>query len=152
MGLFFIGVELLLNKFTNRSSVSIDDSMLFDEFNCLKQYVNEEKINEWRELKTPVDQRWVECFKHFETKQVPCANLKLLAELVHSLPGTNAPVERVFTLMNNFWTANKSQLKVETMKCMLLLKCNVNLSCAQFHDTIKVNSNLVKAIHSSDKY
>lgn len=143
------GVEVLSNTL---KSVVIDDNKLFDEVNCLKKYVTNEKVSEWSELKTSVDQRWVEVFLHFEKKNIPYENLRYICELLLCLPGTNAPVERVFTNMNNMWTENKSQLSVKTLRAMLMLKCNVGLSCDKFHDKIKGEPALLKDIHSSKKY
>ena len=38
------------------------------------------------------------------------------------LPESRAPVERIFSVMNNMWTKEKSRLSVETMKAMLIVR------------------------------
>lgn len=60
--------------------------------------------------------------------------------------------ERVFSLMNNLWTSEKSGLKPETVKQMLITKCNLDCNCLEFHDILLGNRKLLKAIHSSEKY
>jgi len=44
------------------------------------------------------------------------------------LSGTNAPVERVFPLMNDLWTENKSQKSHEIVKSVLITKVNLAIS------------------------
>lgn len=59
--------------------------------------------------------------------------MKLVAEFALCLPGTNAPTERVFSLINT-WTPDKSQLKVDTLKHMLVVKGNFSDLCDNFYD------------------
>ncbi|MGH0141232.1 UNVERIFIED_CONTAM: hypothetical protein FKN15_073117, partial [Acipenser sinensis] len=42
-------------------------------------------------------------------------------EFVLCLPGTSAPVERVFSLMNAAWSPDKACLSVTTIKAMLFV-------------------------------
>lgn len=69
-----------------------------------------------------------------------------------ALPGTNAPVERIFSLMNDCWTDSKSQLKEDVMKSMLILRTNFNCTCQEFHNMLSKNQHLLNQIHSSAKY
>lgn len=133
----------------------INDNELFDEISYIQRYVTAEKINEWStpSAQVPVEKRWMEIFQHFANHYVPCDNVKLMAEFTLCLPGTNAPTERVFSLINNIWTPDKSQLKVETLKHMLVVKCNyTNYSCNEFYDMLSQNSDVLSAIHSNQKY
>ena len=76
-------------------------------------------------------------------------NIKL-PEFFFCFPGTNAATERVFSIMNNFWTSDKTQLKVDTG--ILISKINFNLSCTDFYKKIKNEKEVLKNIHSSQKY
>lgn len=68
-----------------------------------------------------------------------------------TVPGTNAPTERVFSLMNAMWTADKTALKVDTLHAMLQVKFNMG-KCERFLDILNHDPELVKKIHTSEKY
>jgi hypothetical protein len=62
-----------------------------------------------------------------------------------SLPGTSAPVERVFSIMGgNIWPAERGRLSLFTVKHMLNVKINSELSCCEFYDVIKTNKPFLK--------
>ncbi|KAK8758592.1 hypothetical protein V5799_003777 [Amblyomma americanum] len=142
-------VELITSEFNH---VTVDENAMFDEINNVSHYVTAEKIKEWKTQKISVGERWVEILGHFEKNDVPCENLKTVLEYCMCLPGTNAPVERVFSLMNKIWTAEKTQLKVATLKAMLVLKVNVRMTCEQYFAHLCKKEHLLKKIHSSQKY
>jgi hypothetical protein len=56
-----------------------------------------------------------------------------------SLPGTSASVERVFSIMGNIWSAERGRLSVSTVKHLLNVNINSDLSCCEFYDVIKTN-------------
>ncbi|KAF2905628.1 hypothetical protein ILUMI_00548 [Ignelater luminosus] len=123
-------LEFISEHFTAND---IDESALFDEVTLIKNYATEQKIKEWQEMKTPIDLRW-------------------LLEFALCLPATNAPTERVFSIINNVWTPEKSQLTVETLKAMIVVRCNLGGSCEEFLLKIQDNSGLLKKVHSAEKY
>lgn len=47
--------------------------------------------------------------------------------------GTSAVVERLFSLINNYWTDDKSRLTVDTVKSWLAIKHNCKMTCEEFH-------------------
>ncbi len=63
---------------------------------------------------------------------VPCNNLNLIVQFILCLPGTNAATERVFSLVNDLWTEKKSQIKVETLKDLLQVKCTCKCHVENF--------------------
>lgn len=81
-----------------------------------------------------LESKWVEIFNYFSSNDIPCNNLEILVEYCMCLSGTNSPVERVFTHMNNFWTKDKSQLHVETLKSLLVVKTNFTETCVEFYN------------------
>lgn len=70
-----------------------------------------------------------------------------------AIPGSNAFVERVFSLANSQWTDVRNKLKVETVKAILQVKVNFDgFSCEDMHKYILENRNLIKQIQSGEKY
>lgn len=136
-------------KYTGKD---ICDTVLFDEIVNVREYVTVTKVKEWNSARTPTHLRWVEIFTNFEDRNIGFKNIGDIVEFVLSLPATNAPTERVFSLMNNLWTNEKSRLKPENVKHMLMTRCNLDYSCVEFYDILLGNLKLLKAIYSSEKY
>lgn len=89
---------------------------------------------------------------HFKDQGVPHTNLTRLASVILCLPGSNAPVERVFSLMNNLWTAEKNRFALSTVNAILTVKMNFRATCLEFMDRLSKKINVLKKIHSSEKY
>ena len=131
---------------------NISENDLFNEVSLLKKYIDKEKVKSWASAKITIENKWLEIFHHFETNHVPYNNALKIVEYALSLPGTNAATERVFSTVNKVWTSEKSQLSVETLKAILCVKYNLTNSCEKFHDLLNNDSNLLKKIHSNEKY
>ena len=114
--------------------------------------ITDEKIAEWNSSKLPSAQRWVEVFSQLKCRDVSQQHLIKLIEYIFCLPGTNASTERVFSQMNNIWTEEKTQLKVSTLRSLMMLKFNIKLSCLDFYNKLKSSPELLKQIISSEKY
>ena len=63
------------------------------------------KKNYWNDQR-----RWMENTAYFIKNQIPCSNVLKVPEFFFCLPDTNAAIERVFSIMNSFWTSDKTQL------------------------------------------
>jgi hypothetical protein len=61
-------------------------------------------------------EKWCEIFAHFTKQDVNAENLKCLVSFYLALPGYNAAVERVFSLINALWTDEKTDLKLRQQK------------------------------------
>jgi hypothetical protein len=57
-----------------------------------------------------------------------------MVEFAMSLPGTSAPVKRVFSIMGNSWSAERGKLSVSTVKHLLNVKINSELSCCELYE------------------
>lgn len=68
------------------------------------------------------------------------------------MPGTSAPVERVFSLMNASWTDEKSRLSVTTKKAMFFVRINFGLDCSAFYNKLLKDKRTLVKIGSSEKY
>ena len=68
------------------------------------------------------------------------------------LPGSNAPLERIFSQMSALWTDEKNRFLVETINAILMTKSNFNLSCNAFAKKLAKNKAILKKIHGSEKH
>lgn len=136
-------------KYTGKE---IHDTNLFDEISNVRQYVTNTTVREWNASHKPTHLRWVEIFTKFDMLNIDYGNVSNIVEFILCLPATNAPTERVFSIMNNMWTHEKSRLKPETLKHLIITKCNFNQNCVELYDTLLRNPEMLKAIHSSEKY
>uniref|UniRef100_A0A8C2HJN4 HAT C-terminal dimerisation domain-containing protein n=1 Tax=Cyprinus carpio TaxID=7962 RepID=A0A8C2HJN4_CYPCA len=130
---------------------SVDKTMLFDEWACAKNIVTCHII-EWNKNKVAVSDRWRDVFSEMGSKSLNFGVLSLAVEFVLCLPGTSAPVERVFSLMNASWTDEKSRQSVTTMKAMLFVRINFGLDCSAFYDKLLKDKRTLAKIGSSEKY
>uniref|UniRef100_A0A034WRC0 HAT C-terminal dimerisation domain-containing protein n=1 Tax=Bactrocera dorsalis TaxID=27457 RepID=A0A034WRC0_BACDO len=69
-----------------------------------------------------------------------------------SLPGTSATVERVFSLINQIWSDEKSQIKIETLRDLLYVRYNIKMTCKEFFEFLKMQPKMLKEIASNEKY
>ena len=84
--------------------------------------------------------------------EINTPNLRKLSAVLMCLPGSNAPVERIFSQMNALWTDEKNRFLVETIKSILMIKSNTNLSCDAFAKKLAKDKAILKKIHGSEKY
>jgi hypothetical protein len=120
-------------------SSSSDGNNLFDQTACVIKYVTADVLDEWRKQARETGQRWVEVFEHFARQQIAFGEILHVVQFALALPGTNAPIERVFSLMNDMWSDDKTQLQADTVKNMLIAKVNFDIPCLDFHTLIKSN-------------
>uniref|UniRef100_T1HNF9 HAT C-terminal dimerisation domain-containing protein n=1 Tax=Rhodnius prolixus TaxID=13249 RepID=T1HNF9_RHOPR len=99
--------------------IKIDDNCLFEEIRRLNIYLNSDKLEQWENQHVEIDKRWVEIFNHFKNEHIPYENLVIPVEFTLCCPGTNAAVERVFSMGNDFWLSEKSRLNVDTLAAAL---------------------------------
>jgi hypothetical protein len=83
-------------------------------------------------------------FKHSSAQNIPVPNLAQITAFVFFLPGTSAPVEHVFSVMNNVWSLDRSQTDESTGHTLLHSKLNLGLTCKEFYDKITVNTKVLK--------
>jgi len=128
------------------------DAEVFDEFSLICNYITSQKVTEWNNLNVSTETRWVEVFKHFQANNLQHENFSILIEYILCLPATNAPVERVFSMMNKLWPSEKTQLQISVLKAMLIIKMNIKKTCQEFYSYLKSSPAILKQICSSDKY
>jgi hypothetical protein len=80
-------------------------------------------------------------------------NIGTVVEFSLSLPGTNAAVERVFSLVNALWMDERNRLEVPTVKSIVIVKHHFrNYKCTEFHEFLIRSRKILEQIQSSAKY
>lgn len=60
-----------------------------------------------------------------------------VVKFAFALPGSNAAMERIFSLMNSRWTKSRVNLCIKTVKASLVIKTHVeNKPCHRFYEEI----------------
>lgn len=98
------------------------------------------------------EEKWLRLFSHFNKNNIAAANLSKTVEYAFCLPGTSAPVERVFSIMNNAWTDDRGLMKESTVKGLMMCTINIGLSCEEFFKMIKNKKDVLKKVLSNEKY
>lgn len=74
-------------------------------------------------------ERWVKIVNNLK-KYHTLWNLLLLAEFVLAYRDTNAPVERMFSVMDDIWFEDKSGMSVDIVKGMTVVRANLAGNCS----------------------
>lgn len=133
------------------SSFAIDHDALFDELTFLIDFAKK-SMEEWHVSGSSTTKRWSDVFEHFHKNSVPTANLQRIISATLCLPGSNAAVERVFSLMNDYWTTDKSQLSTPALSAVMCVKINLSYTCLEISSELAKRKDILKKIHSSEKY
>lgn len=129
-----------------------NSSKVLEQFDYIRNYCSAEKLKEWKDKKMPTDERWVEIFKHFDAQNVPFIEFSQIVEYVLCLPGTSAPVKRIFSIAKKIWKVESASLHMQTLKAMLYVKYNIDYTCTQWFEFLKTQPELLRKIASQDKY
>ncbi|KAF0717745.1 protein FAM200B-like [Aphis craccivora] len=138
--------------FKNSLGTNLNEDQLFDEIGHLKLYLTKEKLTDWNKNNISTEDRWLEFFRFMKGKLVPVPNLEKLCEFVLCLPGTSAPIERLFSHINKYWTSEKSQLEISSLKSIMQVYTNFDESCHKMFNMLKMDQKILKEIHGSQKY
>lgn len=135
-----------------RFDMMANDTELCDQVTALKKYVTTDKIQEWEENEVSTDKRWVECFHRLAKLKIPYDHILNIVSYILCLPGTSAAVERIFSLINDVWSSEKSRISIDTLKKILVVRYNMKMTCLEFYDFLKSKPKLLEEIGKSDKY
>ena len=125
---------------------------VFDEVTYLQQVLNSDILYNWQDDGTSLSDRWKKVFDLLSELEINTPNLRKLSAVLMCPPGSNAPVERIFSQMNALWTDEKIRFLVKTIKAIFMTKSNFNLSCDAFKKKLAKNKAILKKIHESEKY
>nr|CCQ71105.1 hypothetical protein CcPL1.036 [Cotesia congregata] len=116
------------------------------EVACLRGFVEKMAGVEWKEKN--VHERWSLFFKTESGKK----NLLRICQYLFAIPGHNANVERVFSLIAAQWTKERNCLTVETIESIVKCVFNYNMSCTDFYNYVMKEEVLLKKVKDSNKY
>lgn len=112
--------SIVAEKIVEHYHLEIEINKIFDEFSLLKNFL-QNKSTEWYKI-NDVAKKWSEIFLYFEQKNVPIENVYKITSFLLCMPGTNAFVERIFAIVNDFWTENKSMFSFENLEKVMYVK------------------------------
>lgn len=133
----------------NSKGFEIHDS-IFDEFLYMQSFVEQNIENEdWSEKK--MHDKWLNFFhvtKELERKR----NLLKICQYLYAVPGHNANVERIFSMVSAQWTNERNSLNIDTVESIMQCKYNFKMTCTEFYKYVKKEKHLIKLVKSSEKY
>lgn len=79
-------------------------------------------------------------------------NLFQIVSLVLSVPGSNAFVERIFSLMGNKWSDARNRCSTNLIKSELQISVNIDMPCKDFFLAVQKDKEWLGAVKNSTKY
>ena len=125
----------------------INNDYLYEEIISLKLFFSKMNV----EQKSLIDdQKWVQFFIAYPNTP----NLLKIISFIFSIPHSNAPSERIFSLMATFWRKERNKLLLKNLEAELMVKENYKLNCIDFVKFLKSSDGLeiLNKIKSSEKY
>jgi hypothetical protein len=90
-------------------------------------------------------------FAHFTKENINTVNIKCLISFCFALPGSNEPIERVFSIINAL--SDEKKLKMETVKALTIVKTHLkDFSCSELFFQISEEKVFLEQVHKCDKY
>ena len=111
-----------------------------------------DRIERWQNIPISYEQKWTQLFQAFRDKDIPIPKFQKLVEFVFCLPERSAPVEKIFSIMKNMGSDDKSNMHEQNVKALLKCKSNINLIYTEFYKNIKSNVVLLKKVLGIGKY
>ncbi|XP_042311324.1 uncharacterized protein LOC121924195 [Sceloporus undulatus] len=134
------------------SYCEIDEARLFDQLTKLQSFLTENLTDS--DLDSLAHKRWVLFFKSCVSEEQYYELLKIV-QFYFSLPGHNANVERVLSLMNAQWTDERNRLALPSLSAILDIQYNMaNVSCSDFYKLMssEEKSKYLDQIHTPEEY
>lgn len=125
----------------------INVDILFEEYTDVKDKILE--LLEQLDDNKSIEERWVYIFSSIK-KDIPY--MKKFIGTVLAIPGSNANVERIFSLMKLKWTDSRNRCSTILMKSELQVCVNSKLDCKEFYNIVKSDLKTLKDARSSEKY
>ena len=79
--------------------------------------------------------KWMKIFNGNESFPL----LYKLVSIMFSLPVSNSFEERIFSLVSAQWTKERNSLREKTVKSLLQVRVNLDLSCHEMHELVSKN-------------
>lgn len=134
-----------------QNNIKVDDSKCFDQLQNLKTFLSSKKDDDDFK-KLLAHQKWVAYFKSISNSDC-FSEFLTICQYYFSIPGHNANVERVFSLIGQQWSKERNKLHVDTIAKMLVVQFNFkNLTCKEFYNSILKENELLKQVSANQKY
>ncbi|XP_078282406.1 uncharacterized protein LOC144608476 [Rhinoraja longicauda] len=142
--LSFTDLDQVVAALKMTETVNMDQ--LYEEF-CASR----EEIQKARQDTTKsTSEKWVAVFQKMGKANL--INMFRIVSFVLSVPGSNAFVERVFSLMAIKWSDSRNRCSTELIKNELQISVNCDLSCKDFSLAVQKDKRLLESVKSSKKY
>ncbi|KAK6195887.1 hypothetical protein SNE40_001222 [Patella caerulea] len=143
--LSYSNLKGIVTSLSLKTDINLDD--LYEEFSSIKQVLSVIASDP-----SNVGEKWMKVINSSNVSSNTPANLIKLVSFVLSMPVCNAYVERIFSLMKNYWRDDRYQASVKLIRCEIQIKLNFKYSCQEFHKYILRNRRLLEAAKSNKKY
>ena len=142
----------ILKTVDSCSTIQVHEDELFDEIGHVNKVLSR-KFEEWEKVNVEIDKKWCDVFHILKSIGIPCKNIEVVVSFALAVPGTNAVVERVFSIVNSLWIDERNRFTTKTIQAIVILKTHFqDLSCKEFYNLLLSNSKLLRDIRSCDKY
>jgi hypothetical protein len=106
--------------------------------------INKTSMDEWNTKSLTTFERWPEIFDFVRSECISLQNTQFILEFSFAISGTDAAIERIFSITNALWTDEKSRFLVETIRAVIVTKTHFEeLSCKDFYTMISNNHKLL---------
>lgn len=146
-----ISFDYVEKRYGDKIHSIISRDSLHDEVRLMQTFI-ESNLNQWFTDKLSSDKIWTQVFQNFRQSGTQLVNLEKLVEFAFALAGTSTEVERVFSLIKQIWSDQRSRLDLKTVDALLSIQFNSEMTCREFYETIKKDSIFLDKAHSNNKY
>ncbi|XP_066492309.1 uncharacterized protein [Tiliqua scincoides] len=135
--------------FLNKRGFMIDDAKCCDQLCNLNCFLERNSTD--LDSKSCND-KWVMYFENSKYEECYSELLKI-AEYFFALPGHNANVKRVLSLISPPWTNERNNSNLDSVKGLLLVKYNFkHFTCSEFYKYVASQHDILERIGSLEKY
>lgn len=130
-------------------NVNVNKDVLYDEIGLVELALKELKDKTMSTLN-----QWLYVFKMLPD----LTEITKIVSKAFSIPTGQASIERIFSLMNMYWSDNRNRCTLDLIKAELAIKTNFTMTCSEFNEFLNKNVNkeqskaLIAAARSQEKY
>jgi hypothetical protein len=128
-----------------------EETHVFDQWALIKSIILRQLDTRNKE-NIPASDRWVQIFSDMRKERLNFQVFCNTVEFILCFPGSAAPIERNFSVMNTMKSKEKSGLSVESIRATLVVRQNCVMECEKLYDKMFKDRNLLRKITSSEKY
>lgn len=104
----------------------------------------------YREFQRTPSEKWAAIFQN--VGEASMINMFRIVSFVLSVPGSNAFVERISSLMTEKCSDSRNRCSAALIQNELLVTVNCDLSCKEFYLAVQKDKKMLESVRSSKKY